>query len=162
MNLESLKKRIVNLSDFQPELKPEHPSVFASLLIIFSGLILYLDKVFKILNITFTLPAKFENTDGEFSFFIWVWAQTLSPLFLILGTFNRPYRVSYLVPIFCYSVQIYFLAFDYELIDDSYIFLYFLGTFTIILIIFKIIAVINKYRLEQKINAAKKRLKKKK
>jgi hypothetical protein len=107
--------------------------VFGSLLIALSGCILYLDKVFKYLDIEFVIPNKFVEAGIVFQTFIWLWSQTLAPILIISGAMFRPYKLSYLIPLFCYSLQLYLLAFDTRVVDDTYIGLYAFGTFVLIL-----------------------------
>ncbi len=133
--------------------------VFGSLLIALSGLILYLDKVLKYMNYEFDIPTKFTDAGMVFQTFIWLWSQTLAPILIICGALLKPYRLSYLIPLFCYSLQLYLLAFDTRVVDDSYIALYAFGTFILILGIVFGIKYLLHYLFQRKIATLKKELK---
>ncbi len=75
---------------------------FGSFLIVLSGTLLYLDKVLAILNI------EGSNTYGfsSFSNFTWNFMQTIAPVIMILAfLLFKPYKISFTVPVFCYSLQ---------------------------------------------------------
>ncbi len=114
--------------------------VFASLLIGLSGFVLYADKLFNYFNYQFPIPLKFSDAGMTFETFVWLWAQTLSPLLLIIGALLKPYRYVYLIPLFCYLLQAYTLAFDSQ--DFTYTSIYAIGT---TLLVFVIIEMLKKY-----------------
>ncbi|WP_108869554.1 hypothetical protein [Aquimarina aquimarini] len=81
---------------------------------IFSGVLLYLDKIFILFGINSTSNYGFTN----FYNFIWVFMQGVTPIFIILtGIYLKPYKSSYLVPIYCYAIQIIW-TFNPEYADD--------------------------------------------
>lgn len=135
-------------------------SVFSSGIIALSGLILYSDKVLASINIQFGIPAKFKDTGMDFQTYVWLLSQTISPLLIILGSIMRPFFLSYIIPIYCYCLQLYFIFFDYKLIDDDYIDEYALGTSILVFLVFYSIRKIDRYIIMKKINAAKEELKK--
>ena len=74
-----------------------------SVLIVLSGLLLYLDKLLYILNISS------KNTYGfkYFSDFIWAFTQSVAPILMILCCiFLKPFKSSYLIAIYCYIIQV--------------------------------------------------------
>jgi hypothetical protein len=108
---------------------------FASILIILSGIMLFSDKIFYF-NLT--------NTHGfaDSQTFVWVLTQSLSPLLIVLGALLRPYIISYLVPVYFYTIQLYWV-FDPNLkLDDSLLHVY-AGGVSILIAIVTIL--INKY-----------------
>ena len=93
---------------------------FASLLIILSGIAPISDKV-----ITFELANNFGFSDT--STFVWTTSQTLAPILMALGAFLKPYRISYLVPIYLFTVQfIWIFGTSYEF-DDALLHFYAIG-----------------------------------
>ncbi|WP_146052768.1 MULTISPECIES: hypothetical protein [Aquimarina] len=124
--------------------------VFASSLVILSGLILFSDKV-----TTFGLTESygFKSTKT----FIWVITQTLSPLLLCCGGILKPYKISYTAPIYFYFIQLYWVFNAKKLgLDDVLLHVYALGftvavfvTLFCISILFYLIKKINSKRLEQ-------------
>lgn len=100
----------------------------ASVLIALSGFLLYADKALVFFDFSFDIPQRFAGLGMEFETFVWIWCQTLSPILIIMGSVLRPYIYSYLVPIFCYILQIFFLFYGEGARDYSYIGLYTLGS----------------------------------
>lgn len=112
----------------KPSHKTKRSSFTASIIVALSGFILYSDKALSLLSIQFGIPEKFKEAGMDFNTYIWLLSQTISPLLLIFGAFFKAYRISYVVPIYCYVLQLYFIFLDYKIIDDSYLQLYVLGT----------------------------------
>ena len=91
-----------------------------SILIILSGIMLFSDKIFYF---------ELDNNHGfqDSQTFIWVLTQSLSPLIIVLGSLLRPYRSAYLVPVYFYTIQLYWV-FDTSLkIDDQLLHVYAVG-----------------------------------
>ncbi len=127
--------------------------IFASIIIGLSGLVLYLDKLCHNIGFQFDIPAKFAENGMGFETFVWLWAQTLSPILIIIGTFFNPYRYVYSVPLFCYLIQVYTLAFDSQ--DFTYAGIY---SFVIVVSVFTSIELIKRYlnrTLKKEIEIAK-------
>ncbi|WP_340065161.1 hypothetical protein [Ascidiimonas aurantiaca] len=129
--------------------------IIGSIFITLSGLVLYLDKVFEYYNIEFLIPNKFHETGLNFTGFLWILAQTISPLLIILGSILRPYYFSYLIPVYCYILQLYFILFDYQIVDNHYITFYSLGTFILIVLVFHGIKELLYYMFRRKISKIK-------
>jgi len=87
--------------------------IIASLFVILSGIILFSDKIFYF---------ELSNTHGfaDSQTFVWVLTQSLSPLLIVLAALIRPYKVSYLVPVYFYTIQLYWV-FDPALKLDDYL-----------------------------------------
>ncbi len=88
--------------------------IIGSVLIILSGVILISDKVF-----TFEL----DNTYGfkHTAAFIWVFTQTVSSLMILIGYIFRPYITSFIVPVYIYSIQLYWIFNPDIRFDDYYL-----------------------------------------
>jgi len=94
--------------------------IIASLIIALSGFILFTDKVFYFeLNNTYG----FKSSQA----FIWVLTQTLSPLILVLGAVFKPYKISFLIPVYFYSIQLYWVFRPDIQFDDSLLQVYAIG-----------------------------------
>ncbi len=102
--------------------------LLGTLLVIIGGLILYSDKVMIAFNLSFQVPQKFADVGMDFQTYIWLISQTVSPVLIIAGAFYKAYHISYLIPLYCYSLQLFLIFFDYKIIDDSYIQVYAIGT----------------------------------
>lgn len=92
----------------------------ASLIVALSGLVLFADKV---------LFFEFDNLYGfkNPQTLIWVISQTISPLILVLGAVFRPYKVAYTIPVYFYSVQL-FWVFEPDIpFDDLLLQIYAIG-----------------------------------
>ena len=92
----------------------------ASIIIALSGLILLLDKVIDI------------NLSNNFGFpstktFIWVLCQSLSPMLWGIASNFRPYKIAHCIPIYLYTIQLYWV-FDASLkLDDLLLHVYAFG-----------------------------------
>lgn len=129
-------------------------SIIGSVLVALSGLILFADKVF-----TFELINNygFKKT----STFIWVFSQSLSPMLLLIASIFKPYKTSYLIPIYIYTIQIVWVFNPQIKFVDYFLQLYAIGAafFYLLLsfIIFKISKM--KFRREKEILETQKELK---
>ena len=95
--------------------------IVGSIIVALSGLMLFSDKV---LTIELTNNFGFKNT----STFLWVLTQSLSPFLLVLASVFKPYRISYTIPVYFYTIQLYWV-FDPSLkMDDALLHLYAFGS----------------------------------
>ena len=102
-----------------------------------SGILLYLDKILVFSGV---------DSDSNFGFttfynFIWVLTQSVAPILLIIGSYFRPYKSSFLVAIYCYAVQIVWI-FNPQHYDDLLFTLY--SSFGLFIIILAIVILINR------------------
>ena len=67
-----------------------------------AGLLLYLDKFF--LQVGFESEVTFGFTN--FGNFTWALTQSLAPLLMLIGVYLKPFKTSFLVPVYCYGLQI--------------------------------------------------------
>ncbi len=95
--------------------------IFASLLVIFSGLILFSEKI-TTFGLTDTHGFKSVKT------FIWMVTQTLAPILLCFGAFLKAYRFSFFIPLYVYFIQ-FFWVFNADklVLDDPLLHIYALG-----------------------------------
>lgn len=103
--------------------------IFGSFLVILSVVILFADKVtnFELYN-----NFGFKNT----TVFIWTFTQFLCPFILSISVFFNPYKISFLVPIYFYAIQLYWV-FDRSIqLDDYLLHVYAIGVvfFTVFLV----------------------------
>ena len=103
--------------------------IFATTLIILSGLILYLDKIYDYFNITIDDLHGWSNQAN----YIWSLTQTISPILIMTGLYLRPFIISLFVPIFCYVLQFYFVINSDIVLDNPMTWLYVTGTSILIL-----------------------------
>lgn len=101
--------------------------IFGSILVILSGLILFTDKV---------TDFQLENNYGFKSTktFIWVLCQTISPFLMAFASVFKPFKTSYLVPIYIYVIQIYWVFKPSVQFDDYYIQSYAVGACVLFLL----------------------------
>lgn len=131
LNVQEPEPEVIKDKPSYPELEllnREEYSYFASILIALSGFVLYSDKAMVYLNWMFEVPDKFTASGLDFQTYIWLLSQTISPLLLVIGSFFRPFRISYVIPVYCYTLQLFFIFLDYQLIDDDYLQLYVVGS----------------------------------
>ena len=146
-----IQKKLIDQGINQDTINGQSPllKIFASLLVILSGLILFSDKV-----TTFGLTESygFKSTKT----FIWVITQTISPLLLCFGGILRPYKISYSAPIYFYFIQLYWVFNAKELgLDDVLLHVYALGftiavfiTLLFVSILFYLIKKVNSSQIE--------------
>ena len=99
---------------------------------------------------------QFKNTYGfnsatNYVFFVSQW---IAFFLVIIASQFRPYRISYIVPIYITSLSFYWLYFTSEFDDKSYFNIYVFGFSILLLIVISLIALIN--TKEQKEIAEKK------
>ena len=94
--------------------------IFASILVILSGAILFLDKI---INVELSNNYGYEDSQT----FIWVLCQTLSPVLLILGAVIKPFITSYTIPLYFLSIQLIWVFNPSIQFDDSLLHTYALG-----------------------------------
>lgn len=110
-----------------------------SLLIILSGVILITDKIYP--NLQLSNNYGYQDTQT----FIWVLSQTLSPFLILIAVFLKPYRISYMVPVYLYFIQMYWV-FDPSLKwDDKLLHLYASG----VVISFIVLAIGGSYIIQR-------------
>lgn len=76
--------------------------IIASLIVILAGLITVTDKMF-----TFHFANNYGFYDSQT--LVWTFTQMVGPLILIIGFLLNPFKISFSVPVYMYSVQIYFI-----------------------------------------------------
>jgi hypothetical protein len=105
--------------------------LFASLIIALSGLVPISDKVINV---------ELSNNYGFYdsSTFIWTICQTLTPLLMAIGAFMKPFKISYTIPVYFYSIQLFWIFKPELKLDDALTHVYALGCviFFIVMIIF--------------------------
>lgn len=122
----------------------EYSRILASIFIALSGLLLYLDKVFLLLNIEGANTFGFSN----YSNFIWSLMQSIGPLIMIFTFRFRPYVTSFVIPIYCYTIQIVWV-FQPTMFFDLYLHLYSIGTSLCFLLLMYVIKNISLWRNNQ-------------
>lgn len=93
---------------------------FASVLVAFSGLILFADKV-----LTIELAETYGFADTQT--FLWVFTQSVSPLLIILGLIFKPYKIAIVIPVYMYFIQLYWIFSPGVRFDDVLLQTYALG-----------------------------------
>ena len=81
------------------------------------------------------MPEKFVENGVDPATFVWIVGQTVSPLLIIAGSILKPHFYAYIVPIYCYVLQFYFVMVDFSLVDTGYSYWYSLGISAILLFI---------------------------
>ncbi|MEM9687108.1 MAG: hypothetical protein AAF934_09340 [Bacteroidota bacterium] len=94
---------------------------FGTLLMILSGLILYLDKILNYFNLTINYEFKYYY---DFESAVWHLTQTLSPLLIIASLFFKPKKWAYASPIAAFSIQLMFVLRDEHFIERDYFWAY--------------------------------------
>lgn len=138
MSEEKLKNRETErLLDFEIEISTRS-RIVGSLILCFSGILLYADKVARFIppleNLIFE--------DYTLEDYVWVLMQSIAPLFIIIGAQLKPYRVAYLVPVYVYCLQLSWSLTDNR--NDHYLAnAYAIGICILVLIVFYILITVN-------------------
>ncbi len=133
--VQNLFKLSFSNSDIKKSIKVR---IFGSLLIAISGLILYLDKFMLLINYEGT------NSFGYDLYYDFIWAltQSVSPILMIFGSvFFRPYNFTYLIAIYCYSIQILWVLHPEYYDDIGLTIKYSFGLFVAIIFVFSLIGI---------------------
>ena len=127
------------------KVKLEFLRIFASILISLSGLLLYLDKVLSFLDIVGSDTHGFSN----YSNFIWAFTQSIAPVIMIMAFQLKPYILSFLIPIYCYTIQIIWVFDPSMYFDDILLHIYAVGSCSIFVLLFFFIKNISNWRNRQ-------------
>ena len=134
------------------------PNLLSIVLTALSGFILYSDKALVYFNIQFGMMEKFEAVGMDFSYYIWLLSQTVSPLLLLTALAIKWFHLVLTIPIYCYFLQFYFVFKDHKLADDSYLSLYAIGSTVLLLCLIWRLRVMLRRRVERKLEKAKKNI----
>jgi hypothetical protein len=99
-----------------------------SLLVVLSGAVMYLDKAISFLNINIEIPTRYEDHYYDLETFLWVLSVVISPLLLIIAAHLKTYKPVYVIPLFVYSLQLWFIFYDIKIVDRGYLGWYAAGT----------------------------------
>ncbi len=113
--------------------------VIGSIVVGLSGILLFLDKILSLIGIEGSNTFGFSN----YSNFIWVLTQSIAPILLILGMLLRPYFLSVLIPVYCYSIQIIWVFQPQYHFDNEYLHFYAIGSCVIFILLFSFINIIS-------------------
>jgi hypothetical protein len=96
-------------------------TIFGTIILILSGCILYLDKVFNYFNIGQDMDfGYYESLEA----FIWHISQTISPLLILLAFQFNPKKWALISPLSIYSIQVMYILRDEQYIEAQYFWLY--------------------------------------
>ena len=103
-------------------------------------------------NIEFKNIYGFNSTTN---FVFWL-SMMVSQLLLIIAAQFKPYRISYLAPIYIISLSLYWIFFSSEYDNKSYFNIYVLGfSIALLLVVSLISMIVNKEKIETENNNAK-------
>ena len=129
--------------------------VIASFLVLVSGMILLSDLFVSYYNIEFKNIYGFNSTTN---FVFWL-SMMVSQLLLIIAAQFKPYRISYLAPIYIISLSLYWIFFSNDYDNKSYFNIYVLGFSVALLVVISLISMImNKEKIEAEQKNAKLKL----
>lgn len=130
--------------DQETNSKFEFTRMFASFFIALSGLLLYLDKVLFFYEIE-------GHSHGftDYPTFIWVLMQSLAPIIMILAFYFKPYFTSFLIPVYCYTIQIIWIFEPNMKIDHPLLHVYAVGSCLSFLLLMFVIKKISSWRMYQ-------------
>ena len=112
--------------------------LIASFLVLVSGMILLSDLFVSYYNIEFKNIYGFNSTTN---FVFWL-SMMVSQLLLIIAAQFKPYRISYLAPIYIISLSLYWIFFSNDYDNKSYFNIYVLGFSVALLVVISLISMI--------------------
>ncbi|CAM4117224.1 MULTISPECIES: hypothetical protein [Flavobacterium] len=119
--------------------------LISSFLIVLSGMILLSDIFIVHYGIEFDNLYGFNSTSN---FVFWL-SMMVSQLLIIIVSQFRPFRISYLVPVYIISLSLFWIFFSDEYDNKSYFNIYVLGfSIALMLVISMISILVNKEKLE--------------
>ena len=132
-----LKALTETLSDQAHKTVTHSPRVriVGSLIIVASAILLFLDKIVLSLGIESSYTFGFSN----FSNFLWVFCQSVAPVIMILGYLLKPYYTSFLVPVYCYTIQIIWVFRTDLYLDSPLLHTYAIGSCLLSILLFILI-----------------------
>lgn len=129
--------------------------LIASFLVLVSGMILLSDIFVDYYGIEIANRYGFTTTSN---FVYWI-SMMISQLLLIIAAQFKPYRISYLAPIYLISLSIYWIMFSGEFDNKSYFNIYVFGFSLLLLAILSLISMlVNKEKIEAENKNAKLKL----
>lgn len=99
-------------------------TIFGTVILILSGCILYLDKVFNYFGIGQEMDFGYYVT---LEAFIWHVSQTVFPLLILLAFQFKPKRWALISPLYIYSIQMMYILRDQHYIEAQYFWFYTIG-----------------------------------
>lgn len=118
--------KALDLQDLSLEIR-----ISGTICIMLAGIMPFFEQILEALNIESSMTFGFTN----FSNFIWAFSQCLSPILLIIGFLLRPYFISFLLPVYCYSIQMLWIFNTNMYLDDPLLHLYAIGSCAIFIFI---------------------------
>ncbi len=79
--------------------------IIGTVFVALSGGLLYLDKLLVYLNFESDVTFGFSN----FSNFLWAFTQSIAPIFMLIGIYLKPHKSSFLIAVYCYGLQIFWI-----------------------------------------------------
>ncbi|MVO09781.1 hypothetical protein GOQ30_11485 [Flavobacterium sp. TP390] len=129
--------------------------LIASFLVLVSGMILLSDLFVSYYNIEFKNIYGFNSTTN---FVFWL-SMMISQFLIIIAAQFKPYRISYLAPIYIISLSLYWIFFSNDYDNKSYFNIYVLGFSLALLVVISLISMImNKEKVETEQKNAKLKL----
>lgn len=133
-------------------------TIIGNILITLSGVLLYLDKVFVYFNITIPMPTNMAPLEWDQETFIWFVSQSLTPILLIIASWLKANKWFYIIPLYCYVLQLHFNLLDYKIIDRDYLYYYVIGTTILTVVVVNRVKFLAAKNIKKQIQQEKERL----
>ena len=122
-----------------------HVRVLGTIFILMAGIMPFVDTILSVLNIESSYIFGFTSLSN----YAWALCQCISPMLLIIGFLLKPYLLSFLLPIYSYSIQILWI-FDTDLfLDDPLLHVYAFGACFIFALVVMLIFTLKKKNREK-------------
>lgn len=111
------------------------PKIIGSIFVAATGILLFLDKVLMFAGIEGSNTFGFSNYPN----FIWALNQSIAPIVLAFGLLLRPYFLSVLIPVYCYSIQLIWIFQPKYYYDNEFLHFYATGSCIMFVLLFILI-----------------------
>lgn len=111
---------LIKTKQSDPETE-EIKKIVGTAIVILSGLILYLDKIFLEMGWMKQVPFQYYHS---IDIFVWYVAQTVSPMMIIFAAFLGSKKWAYLCPLLSFTGQFIFLMNDEQYLHSDYFWYY--------------------------------------
>lgn len=139
----------------QDKANNSHPSFIGNVIATLSGVLLYLDKVFAYFNIEVGMFKQYEYLGYDQETFLWLLTSSVCPILIVVSIWLKAKTEFYVVPLYAYTLQLYFFFFDLNIVDKQYTYWYAGGATILIIVVVRYIKRVAILRMKKRIQKRK-------
>lgn len=104
------------------------------------------------------MPTNMAPLEWDQETFIWFVSQSLTPILLIIASWLKANKWFYIIPLYCYVLQLHFNLLDYKIIDRDYLYYYVIGTTILTVVVVNRVKFLAAKNIKKQIQQEKERL----